>query len=165
MTDGAGNVLGIRLRRQNGFKFSVTGSKEGLFLPSGIEAERSPLLVCEGPTDTAAMLDLDYRIVVGRPSCTGGIKLLVEVVRQRQLPEVVIVSDGDEPGRRGADNLARVLVAYAPAVRVIAPPEGVKDVRAWLQAGGSRRVVAQAIDAAIVRRLVIRARVINGTKG
>jgi hypothetical protein len=56
--------------------------------------------------------------------------LLVALVRRRLPPEVVVVADDDEAGRRGADNLASVLVAYAPAVRVIAPPEGVKDARA-----------------------------------
>jgi hypothetical protein len=158
MTDGDGNVLGIRLRRPNGYKFAVTGSKEGLFIPSTVDEDTSsPLMVPEGPTDAAALLDMGYWNVVGRPSCTGGIKLLVELVRRRQPREVVIVSDSDEPGRRGADHLASVLVAYAPAVRVIAPPEGVKDARDWLRAGGSRRDLDEAIRAAAVRRLVIRA--------
>jgi hypothetical protein len=157
MTDSAGHVLGIRLRRPNGFKFSVSGGKEGLFIPSTrIEGERCPLLVCEGPTDTAALLDMRFDNVVGRPSCTGGMKALVELVQRRLPPEVVIVSDGDEPGRRGADNLASVLVIYAPAVRIISPPTGIKDAREWLQVGGCKRDVEQAIDAAVVRRLTIR---------
>jgi DNA primase len=165
MTDAAGNVRGIRLRRPNGFKFSVTGGRKGLFIPSGVESGDSLLLVCEGPTDATALLDMGLVNVVGRPSCTGGIKLIVEMVRRRRPLEVVVVADGDEPGRRGADNLASVLVAYAPAVRVIAPPAGIKDARAWLQAGGTRRDVQEATGAALVRRLVIRTRVINGTKG
>jgi hypothetical protein len=165
MTDAAGNVLGIRLRRPNGFKFSVTGGREGLFIPAGVESGDSLLLVCEGPTDAAALLDMGLANVVGRPSCTGGIKLLVELVRLRRSPEVVVVADGDEPGRRGADNLASVLVAYTPAVRIIAPPAGIKDARAWLQAGGTWRDVQEAMGAALVRRLVIRTRAINGTKG
>ena len=36
MTDAAGAVLGIRLRRPNGSKFAVRGGKEGLFLPAGL---------------------------------------------------------------------------------------------------------------------------------
>jgi phage/plasmid primase-like uncharacterized protein len=125
MIDLDGNVLGIRLRRPNGYKFAVTGSREGLFIPSDVEGESSPLLICEGPTDAAALLDMGFNNVVGRPSCMGGIKLLVDLVRRRQAQEVVIVSDGDEPGRHGAGNLAAVLVAYTPAVRVIVPPDGV----------------------------------------
>jgi 5S rRNA maturation endonuclease (ribonuclease M5) len=156
MTDVAGRVLGIRLRRPNGSKYAVKGSKEGLFLPAGTEADSSTLLICEGPTDTAALLDLGFVSVVGRPSCTGGVKLLSELVRRRQPAEVVVVSDSDEPGRRGADNLGSVLVAYVPAVRVISPPADIKDVRAWLQVGGMRGDVEEVIDAAPVRRLTIR---------
>jgi 5S rRNA maturation endonuclease (ribonuclease M5) len=157
MVDLAGAVLGIRLRRPNGSKFSVSGGKEGLFLPVLPDLTGPRLLICEGPTDTAALLHLGFANVVGRPSCTGGIKLLVELVRLRKPSEVVIVADADEPGRRGADNLASVLVAYVPAVRVLQPPAGIKDARAWLQAGATHRDVQEAIDAAPVRRLTVRA--------
>ena len=157
MTDAGGAVLGIRLRRPNGFKFAVKGGREGLFIPSTGGDEISPLYICEGPTDAAALLDMGFRDVAGRPSCTGGIKLLVGLVRSRRAAEVVIVADADEPGRRGADNLASVLVLYAPTVRVIAPPEGVKDAQDWLRAGGTREVVQRVMDAAPVRRLIVRA--------
>jgi hypothetical protein len=156
MMNVLGDVLGIRLRGPDGRKFAVKGGKEGLFIPSTAEGEPGALLICEGPTDTAALLDMGFRNVVGRPSCSGGTKLLVELVRRRVPPEVVIVSDGDKPGRRGAWNLGSVLVGYAP-VRIITPPEGLKDARDWLQAGGSRRDVEQAMGAASVRRLAIRA--------
>jgi hypothetical protein len=162
MTDAEGNVLGIRLRRPNGFKFSVTGGKEGLFISPSGEMEDSHLLICEGPTDTAALLDMGFVNVVGRPSCNGGVKLLVELVGRRRPPEVVVVADGDELGRRGADSLASVLVAYAPAVRVISPPDGIKDVREWLAAGATWPVVEQAIEAASVRRLKVQA--VTGTE-
>jgi DNA primase len=158
MTDTAGNVLGIRLRRPSGFKFAVKGGRDGLFSPSTAQDGAVPLHICEGVTDTAAMLDMGFPNAVGRPSCTGGIKLLAEYVGQRRPSEVVIVSDGDEPGRRGADQLAGVLAAYTPAIRVITPPGGIKDAREWLRAGGSRQDVERAIGAAPVRRLSIRTR-------
>ncbi len=158
MTSPSGEILGFRFRRPDGVKFSVRGGKEGLFLPDGVERDGGPLLIVEGPTDAAALLDMGFRNVVGRPSCTGGIKLLVELVRRWQRPEVVIVADNDEPGRRGADNLLTVLLVYAPSVRIIRPPDGIKDARAWLQAGGKHNDIEQAINAAPVRRLVIQAR-------
>jgi len=85
-------------------------------------------------------------------------------VRRRFVSEVVILADGDEPGRRGADNLASVLVAYVPAARVVAPPQGVKDARDWLRAGAGRPEVEAAIQAASVRRLSINAAAIIGSK-
>jgi hypothetical protein len=71
--------------------------------------------------------------------------------------DVVIVADGDEPGRRGSDHLASALLAYVPTVRVIVPPAGIKDARDWLRAGGTRHDVEQAIEAVPARRLEVRA--------
>jgi DNA primase len=154
MYDEEGRVPGIRLRYPDGRKLSVKGGKEGLFLPRDF-VPQSPVLIAEGPTDAAALLDLGIPSVVGRPSCTGGIKLLVALV-QRRPAEVIIVADGDEPGRRGADNLAGVLAVYAKAVRVIRPPDGMKDAREWLRAGARRQDVEAAIAAAPERRLAVR---------
>jgi hypothetical protein len=156
MHDCDGRTVGLRLRRPAGRKFAVRGGREGLFLPP-TENVSERLLVCEGPTDAAALLDLGYQHVAGRPSCTGGVRLLGVLVRKRQCPDVVIVADADEPGFRGADTLASVLVCYVPAVRVIVPPGGAKDVRDYLRAGGTRADLEAAIGAAPVRRLVLRA--------
>jgi len=150
-----GQVVGIRLRLPNGRKLSVKGGKEGLFLPEGLDLG-GRLLLCEGPTDCAALLDLGFPAAVGRPSCTGGARHVVDLVRRLSVPEVVIMADNDAPGQRGADSLAAVLVAYCPAVRVMTPPAGIKDARAWKQRGATAADVQAAIDAAPVRRLGIR---------
>ena len=133
MMDAKSNVLGIRLRGLNGRKWSVKGGREGLFLPNEL-VDHDRLLITEGPTDCAALLDLGFS-AVGRPNCRGGSRLLVELVQRRQPSEVVIVADGDQPGQLGASDLATRLIAYAPAVRVITPPPGVKDARQWKQQG------------------------------
>jgi hypothetical protein len=159
MVDTEQNVVGIRLRRPDGFKFAVKGGKEGLFVPANVFSESSPLLVCEGPTDAAALLDLGFPNAVGRPSCTGGIKLLVRLV-QRSPAKVVLIADNDEPGRRGADNLASVLAVYAPAVQVVTPPEGIKDVRDWLRAGAKQVDVERVIETAPALRLSVRGKAV-----
>ncbi|QDU95189.1 toprim domain-containing protein [Lignipirellula cremea] len=157
MRDVTGVVLGIRLRLASGRKFAVRGGHEGLFLPRDLP-DGGVLLICEGPTDTAAMVELGFA-AVGRPNCTGGVRLLVDLVRCRSAGEVVIVADIDPhgAGRRGADSLAAVLVAYSTTVRVIEPGIG-KDAREWLQRGGTRADVLTAIDAAPVRQLLVQTR-------
>lgn len=149
-----GDLLGIRLRLTDGRKLAVRGGHEGLFLPSGL-TRGGRLLIAEGASDTAALLDLGF-VAVGRPSCTGGAKLLVDLARRLATDDVVIVADADAPGRRGADDLAGLLALYVPQVRVIQPQAGIKDARAWKQAGATRDDVLAAIGAAEPRRLKIR---------
>lgn len=153
MCDAAGKVVGIRLRLPDGRKLSVQGGREGLFLPEGLAA-KDRILICEGPTDTAAMLDLGFA-AIGRPGCSGAIKHACELITSLQPNEVVVVADADEPGQRGAENLATVLLVYCAAVRVIRPPGCFKDARAWKQSGVTSSDVQRVIDAAGVRRLRI----------
>ena len=82
--------------------------------------------------------------------------MLVELARQREPSEVVIVADGDGPGRKGADNLAAVLVAYCPVVKVITPPVGMKDAREWKRTGATVAEAQGLIDAAEAWRLSVK---------
>lgn len=159
MTDPVtGRVVGVRLRRPDGSKFAVKGGREGLFLPDSAPEASDRLLIAEGPTDTAALLDLGFPGAVGRPSCTGGTKHLVALVRLRRPREVVIVADGDETGRLGASRLASALVCQVRAVRVVTPPAGVKDTRSWKQAGATLADVNELIRATPARQLEFRVR-------
>lgn len=151
MSDAAGAVRGIRLRYPDGTKLSAKGGREGLFIPSQL-ANDGTLLIAEGPTDTAALLELGFD-AVDRPSCSGGVRLIVDLVRARRPESIVIAADPDEPGRRGARLLAQVLVVYCRDVRTIMPPENLKDMREWARAGASRRDVQSLINAAPPMRL------------
>jgi hypothetical protein len=142
MRDGDGAVCGIRLRNFEGRKWAVRGSREGLFYDPGL-VPGDDLVVCEGPTDTAAALSLGLR-VVGRPSCAGGADALAVLVRRLRVKRLTIVADHDTPhrrtdgsawypGREGAEALAKGLRRMW---RMILPPA--KDLRAWLHAGAKR---------------------------
>jgi hypothetical protein len=163
MTDGHGQILGIRLRRPNGFKFSVTGGHEGLFVPQreyqniGAVFSACRLLICEGPTDAAALLDMGFDNVLGRPSCSGGVKLLVRLAQKTRPDEVVIVADADDPGRLGAAHLSSALAIHVPLVRVIVPPDGIKDARAWRKSGATKQDVEQVVQMTPARQLLFRA--------
>lgn len=152
MVNAAGVVTGIRRRLPDGRKLSVQGGREGLFVPIALPAD-GLLLITEGPTDCAALLTLGFA-AIGRPSCTGGVKLCCDFARGRG---TVIVADGDEPGQFGAEALAMVLRLYCPSVQVICPSSA-KDARDWLRRGGTRADVQAAIDAAKPIQLGIKTR-------
>jgi hypothetical protein len=149
-----GTVAGIRLRKADGAKFSVKGGREALFVPDPMPVG-DLLLILEGATDAIAAHGLGFPFSVGRPSCTGGVAHLVNLVRSRKPGVVLIVRDKDEPGIRGAESLARVLVLHCRDLRVIAPPADFNDLRAWVSAGATRTDLEQRIRAAEVRRLRI----------
>ena len=146
MCDAKHETVGIRLRADDGRKWAVASSHNGLFFPVGLEGA-GPLLVCEGPTDTAAMLDLSYD-AIGRPSCTGAVEMVIEVVRALRRRDVVVVADADGPGIEGADRLAQAMTEAGRRPKVIRPREG-KDARAWVRAGATRAVVDTVIRNAL----------------
>jgi len=153
MCDADMLVQGIRLRSRAGRKWAVRGSKAGLFIPADLDVN-GLLWVCEGPTDTAALLDVGLE-AVGRPSCLGGRRLLAKLVRRHNPQGVVIVSDRDDhgAGQRGAGALASALLLYAPSVRIIYPPDGIKDVREWKRAGATREDIQAVLDSTTSRVL------------
>lgn len=142
MRDGSGDVCGIRLRNFEGRKWAVRGSREGMFYDPAMEPGPD-LVVCEGPTDTAAALTLGLR-AIGRPSCAGGVEALADLIRRLGTKRVTIVADHDAPklrpdgsrwypGREGAQALAKTLRRMW---RMVMPPA--KDFRAWLHEGATR---------------------------
>ncbi len=148
MSNAKGDVLGIRLRFPDGKKLSVKGGKEGLFIPTTKPALDGTLIVCEGPTDTAAMIDMGFKSVVGRPNCNGGTSMINSLAMTRRIGSCCIVADADEPGLRGAYRLASSLSEACEDVRVIQPPAGLKDAREWLTNGGTSSDVKAAFSTA-----------------
>lgn len=136
MYDAACHIVGIRRRLPDGKKLSVKGGHEGLFVPHDLNGE-SPIWICEGPTDTSALLGLGLP-AIGRPSCTGGVKYIVELCAGRR---VVIVADADTPGLRGARELRAKLVDAV----VIVPPDGSKDIREFVRNTNATRETIEAL--------------------
>jgi Toprim-like len=147
MRDGDRAIVGIRLRLPSGAKLSVTTSRVGLFIPDGLSDSPSRLLITEGESDCAAMLDLGLD-AVGRPSCSTGGKLVLRLVQRVAPHEIVIMADNDDAGRDGARDLVAEVRPYCSRVRVVHPPRGIKDAREWKRQGATREVVEQLIDAA-----------------
>ncbi len=142
MRDGDGKVVGIRLRSEDGRKWAVRGSREGLFYPERAPADHLAL-ICEGPTDTAAAITLGLW-AVGRPSCMGGVDQLKKLFRRLPVRRAVIVGDNDPPKPRpqggywqpGLEGARRLMAALKLPCKLLIPPA--KDIRAWVQAGAVR---------------------------
>ena len=136
MCDGYGNVVGIRLRNERG-KFAVRGSRQGIFL-AAVPAQKT-LFVCEGPTDTAAAVELGL-FAVGRPNCCCGGLEIRTYARRHKCVNAVLVSDNDKPGLDGARKVgAELKLAYA----VYVPPA--KDLREFVRFGGTRAMIENTL--------------------
>lgn len=138
MKDGYGNYIGIRIRNLLGQKWAVTGSQAGIFVPA-VKPERR-MFVAEGPTDTAAGITLSL-YTIGRPSCSGGVPHIVDHVRRAKVKEVVIVSDNDTPGIRGAEDLQRWLPV--PSCILLLP---CKDLREAIKSGVDKSTIDSMIE-------------------
>lgn len=142
MHDGEGNLVGIRLRSKNGRKWAVRGSHQGIFYADG-PPEKDPVLVCEGPTDTAAALTLGF-YAVGRPSCSGGVRDTCVLVRRLGIRRVVIIADNDKPGLAGAEVLQNQLPCSSG---VLVLPT--KDMREFVNQGGTAKALSSLIKTVI----------------
>lgn len=143
MRDGYGNIIGIRMRSDNGRKWAISGSHNGVFMPMDWKGfAGGDLWICEGPTDLCAGYSIGLNIV-GRPSCSAGSHDIVNLIRSLAIPKVCIIADndkdgqhGERPGIDGAHSLVKVLGVPA---RILTLPT--KDLRLFVQLGGTRRML------------------------
>lgn len=150
-----GKIIGIRRRFPNGQKFTLTRSKTGLFIPADLPPAESLCLICEGPTDTAAALDLGFS-AIGRPNCNSLIQMTASAVAGCK--EVVIAADNDAAGKDGAEKLSNYLAVRCRKVKVVCPPAGIKDLRQWLQRGLTADCLKQIIEKTEIVTVQIRAK-------
>ncbi|MCC7146263.1 MAG: AAA family ATPase [Phycisphaeraceae bacterium] len=157
--NGQGEIIGHSIRRDDGSKTFEPGGHRGLTLAWPLHdyagsSDADPVIIVEGASDAAAGMDLDF-VTIGRPSCTGGLDFLRELLADRH---VLIIGENDtkpdadpdtRPGKVGAEKIASGLLGIAASVRVIFPPEGVKDLRAWTIAGATRLDVMDAAERAV----------------
>ena len=158
MLDADGNVIGIRFRcPRTARKWAAVGSMAGLFFDPDSMSGDDPidrLWIVEGPTDCSALLSIGLD-VVGVPSAGGAADLIVALARRVRPWELVIVADRDEAGQRGAERLRDALLIVAP-VRMMTPPIGFKDPRAWVCSGADSMGIERVADAAPIRRISLK---------
>jgi hypothetical protein len=161
MFDWRGWIVGLNRRFADGSKKMMAGHRAGLYMPADLPQDLSgvvgTLLITEGATDAVAALDLGFW-AVGRFSCNHGIELLVKLVSRIRPARLVLVGDADEPGRRGVESLASVLLAYVRQLKVVYPPQAHKDLRAWKKVGATCEDLMRVIGVARLRRLGVEVR-------
>lgn len=155
MRDGDNKIIGIQLRGET--KRCVVGSKLGLFIPQISPAKIA--YICEGASDTAALVTIGY-YAVGRPSCCAGGDMLKVLTKRLGITHVVFVVDNDEikqsgtrPGYEGVKKLRKELglmsIAYLP-------PSPIKDIRELLNRVGPKTgklLIDSAIEQSIWTRI------------
>ena len=140
MRDERGSIIGIRTRYRNGSKYSMRGSRNGLFIPTNFDAAKE-VWICEGPTDCAALLTLGLN-AIGRPSNTSGHEMMMSVL-SRGRDHVYIVADRESAERTDAItvNAARRIAGESRRrCRIIRPPD-CKDVRDWIASGANAGIL------------------------
>lgn len=125
-----GEIIGVAYRHRDGSKSFRPGGKRGLIVPWPLDlyagsSKNAPVFVCEGASDTAAMLTLGLD-AVGVPMTGQGGDMLAVLLKDRH---AVIVADNDNPGRTGANQIAEQLTLSCKSVRIIEPAKGAKDAR------------------------------------
>ena len=151
MCNAKGITIGYRVRPDHGKKFALTtlthASKNGLFCPTGIPVPCKRLIVCEGPTDTAAVLSMGFE-AIGRPNCSARLDMTCQWIAYRKARSVIIIADADGPGHVGACKLADKLWRRTRELKVIYPPRN-NDVRDWRANGCDHERLAGLIDSAL----------------
>jgi hypothetical protein len=144
-------VIGIRLRNSDGFKWAVSGSRNGVFLPSNVPENEPYVFVPEGPSDVCALTDLGF-FPIGRPTCGTGFEIIKSLLERWNIYKVVIVADndelkfaGDRKFRPGIDSAQKLKKFLRIKSCIWIPPSPLKDVRDFVREGGTRQMIEQSI--------------------
>lgn len=129
MSDGQGNIVGLRLRSEIGHKWAVTGSRSGIFVPQ--LQPHDVALICEGITDTAAALSLGF-FALGRPSCSSGLPEIKTTCLRLGIRRAIMVADHDPAG---LVNLHADAARLGLPVKTFVPPS--KDLRQLIELGAT----------------------------
>lgn len=152
--------VGVSRRYENGSKRHLPGTTHGLYFAKDWYAIRGPILLPEGGSDTAALLTMGL-CAIGRPSNTGGINMLIGLLRScTQRPIIVIGENDRKPERIGTKREAEtVIVDDKPERRCPRNCEGCT----WCWPGkGGAVLTAERLTAAL--RRPVYSRVVKGAK-
>jgi DNA primase len=143
MRDYQRRMIGIRLRDDEGNKFAVKGSKQGLFIPQS--KPHHELYVTEGPTDCAALLSMGL-YAIGKPAAMAHPDEIVKFIHRWRISKVIVIADNDRAGLAGAKKL--VDVCPVPCCELVLPA---KDARDFYRSGGTKQMIENLLQNAVWR--------------
>lgn len=156
MSDGTGQLCGIRLRSTAGGKRCVTGSRNGLFWPVQKWINpKLPLFLPEGGTSCSAGLSIGLQCI-GRPNNQLGANLVREACARLGVKQIVVIADNDERKckcdgagcvickntgslRPGIDGAIKFCREVGLEYKILTLSK--KDLRDYVIAGGTKQVV------------------------
>ena len=116
-----GGHLHIRKRQQNKGTASILPDTD------------LPIIIVEGASDVLAAMDLGF-VAIGRPFAKGGMAIIREMPLAGK--EVWIIGDNDAGiGKKGMQKTYLNIKNMVEDIKCILPPEGIKDLRQWVQRG------------------------------
>ncbi|KKN26355.1 hypothetical protein LCGC14_0875400 [marine sediment metagenome] len=122
---GCGHLHILDSKRQSG---QVLGVQNAVLHGTDL-----PVIIVEGATDVLAAMDLGF-VAVGRPFAEGGMGILKEMSLTGH--EVWIIGDNDaDAGKKGMEKTLLNIKDAVEDIKCILPPEGIKDLRQWVQRG------------------------------
>lgn len=133
--NGHEEICGIVRRYADDQKKAMPGAKRGLYLPRGWKEQSGKLYICEGQSDTAAAIMKGHR-AIGRPNKEAGLSHLVQVLRDFP-DDIIVVKDNDAETADAVTNciVKKLSNALQRKINIYSPPEGFKDLRAFLTKG------------------------------
>jgi len=135
--NGAGLIVGVSRRFNDGSKKCIRGSRRGLTYSPQWSDVPGPVLLVEGASDVAAGITMGLA-TIGRPSNVGGVPMLVQLLGGHAQRVVIVVAerdkkpDGRYPGLEGARTVCKELsrrLANRVSCRLL--PGSSKDLRAF----------------------------------
>ncbi len=121
---------GFQLTADGGKGIYAPGKPTGLFLPGRPPVRGETCLIVEGVKDASALSSLGH-FAIGLPSNRMGEKFATMF----QDVDVIVMADGDKPGRDGAQTTAELLDGIAASVKVCSFPNGM-DARDVIKRDG-----------------------------
>jgi P4 family phage/plasmid primase-like protien len=133
-TQPLGEAGHLHIRKESG--------KVSAYSTSPLSLSSLPVLIVEGQSDVAAAYDLGF-VAIGKPSASSGLNLLCKLIVGRAC---IILGENDAgAGRTGMEKTFEAIKSKAKSCVKVMPPEGIKDLRAWLRAGLTKDVLLEAI--------------------